>query len=158
MQEDYTVAMLLPSTFQTYARLLHPIVPRTDAGCSVTRWRDVAATTNGIVHSRVQFATLAASRIQGDRPPSGTIPTSDARILIDVLAQIMRTGDRCWFGLWIRYGEIISNVAREPYHRLVQRGFSVGSTCVIQAVSARRLDPSPTLACFARSWRKKITL
>jgi hypothetical protein len=112
LRGDYTVAMLLPPAFQAYARLLHPIVRDTETGRLVTRWKDVAANTKGVVHSLAQFATLAASRAEGDVPLRGSLPTADARTLIDVLGECTSPGERCWFGLWFGYGEIRNVVQR----------------------------------------------
>jgi len=149
LREDYTVATLLPSGFQAYARLLHPIVRDTEAGLVITRWKDIAAETNGVVHPLVQFARFYGSRVKGDAPWRGSLPTTDARTLIDVLELFTSPAERCWFGLWFGYGEIRS-VAQKLLPRIqgpLGREYMLysGSLGAAMAITDRGWEQTPNL-------------
>lgn len=103
---SYTVTALVPAGFAGYARLLHPIVTVTPTGRNLTRWRTLTPGADTRLGRRVQFPHLAEAvgADPQDRPPIGSLPVEDARILVEVLTQFTRTPRHCWFCLWDGYG------------------------------------------------------
>lgn len=111
LRNDYTVGMLLPSCFEAYARLLHPIVTDMQSDQQLpVRWKEIASDVRGTIHPSVQFAKLAP-RIQSG-PPLGSLPFTDARPLVEILAQFSSDA-RCWFCLWSGYGFLSEAVRRK---------------------------------------------
>ncbi len=108
---DLTLASFVPSDYETYARLLHP-VDTPDRHDRLIRWRDVAQWSGRELTSRSQFESIAmgpgAPRNdrpwRGQGPEEGRLAIADARVLADALRDVTPSPQRCWFGLWSGYG------------------------------------------------------
>jgi hypothetical protein len=99
---------LLPSRFESYARVLHPVRPSFGAldeprEPRTLRWETVAATQGRRMHRHVQFDALAgAQRGEGRdfEPDVGNLPPTRLSALSEVLAAHTASSERCWFCLW----------------------------------------------------------
>ncbi|HLI97870.1 MAG TPA: hypothetical protein VKT72_17515 [Candidatus Baltobacteraceae bacterium] len=100
LRSDYTVGMLVPPVFESYARLLHAIVVDGLNGRVVKRWRDIAVEHGRVVHAAVQFSRISSSNALAPRP--GSLPADDARALVECIRRF--STKRCWFGFWEGYG------------------------------------------------------
>lgn len=112
LHDDYTVAMLLPPSFDAYARLLHPIAADTVTGRLFIRWKEVATVLGGTIHPRVQFDTLAPGQKDDYVPAQGSLPIEDARVLVDTLAPFTPQTEPCWFGVWFGYADMMTVTQR----------------------------------------------
>jgi hypothetical protein len=99
---------LLPSSFQSYARILHPAWRwGEERYTEAVRWETVAAETGRKMHSRVQFDSLTGverGEARGYEPDVGEMPPSMLSALCEFLAGHTATPDRCWFCLWDGWG------------------------------------------------------
>jgi hypothetical protein len=95
---------LLPSSFESYARILHPAWRRGEEWHrEAVTWETVAAETGRKVHSRVQFDSLTGVERGEPRdyePDVGEMPPSLLSDLCEVLKGHTTTPERCWFCLW----------------------------------------------------------
>ncbi len=99
----------VPSGFEAYARLLHPVV---EADERLVRWREIAAWSGLPLHPYARFHSVALPPEPVEAPPpwSGSGPhggdlfVSDATTLIGRLRRSTVTPDRCWFCLWEGFG------------------------------------------------------
>src|SRR4051812_40376558 len=99
------VRWLLPSCFDSYARILHPAWPAGEVaaeerGRAPVRWADVAATTGRTMHSRVQFDALIGVERGKPRPyepDDGQLPPDLLATLCRVLTQHTAAPELCWF-------------------------------------------------------------
>jgi hypothetical protein len=112
---DGTVASAVPTGFDAYARVMHPVDP-TEA--VPDRWSDVCAATGAPPHALMQWRV--SSRTEEVQLPSGSwtrtmawsggelqegvLAAGALRALLDVLAGHTRTAARCWFALWEGWG------------------------------------------------------
>lgn len=105
------VTSVVPSGFEAYARILHPILDPGDAGPAV-RWREVAAWSGIELRPDAQFHAIALPSVPPERPPpwrgqgprQGQLFTPDALVLAEVLRSFTTTPEACFFGLWAGYG------------------------------------------------------
>ncbi len=105
---------LLPSRFESCARLLHPVRPSSGAieegrGSEPLRWETVAAIRGARMHPRVQFDALVGGRRGQARdfePAVGTLTTTLLSALCEVLAAHTASPERCGFCLWEGWGWI----------------------------------------------------
>lgn len=100
LRSDYTVGMLVPPVFESYARLLHAIAVDGLNGRVVKRWHDIAVEHGRVVHATVQFSKLCSSNALAPRP--GSLPIEDACALVECIRRF--STERCWFGFWEGYG------------------------------------------------------
>jgi len=104
------VSAIIPSGFEAYVRILHPVQDPRDA-VSLIRWADVSRWSGVPLHPRVQWHDVALPetiplseppwRSQG--PRQGTLFISDAEALIDDLTHFTSSTEDCFFCLWIGY-------------------------------------------------------
>ncbi|HVB51223.1 MAG TPA: hypothetical protein VND89_05730 [Acidimicrobiales bacterium] len=108
--DSRTVTSVVPSGFESYIRILHPVqLPR--EGVPIVRWADVSRWSGVPLHPRVQWhevalpetipATESPWRSQG--PSQGTLFFLDADVLIEDLTPFTSTPQGCYFCLWIGY-------------------------------------------------------
>jgi hypothetical protein len=105
---------LLPSGFESYARILHPAWPSGAAAQEGSTpqpvpWRVVAAAAGAEMHRRVQFESLVGAG-RGERreyaPDEGELPMTTLTALCAVLRTYTGTPEHCWFCLWEGWGWI----------------------------------------------------
>lgn len=117
---------LLPSCFDSYARILHPAWDA--ARKEPVTWAMLAAATGRQMHSRVQFDALVGARSGEPRPYEadvGQLRLSLLSALCEVLAKHTGTPERCWFCLWEGWGWIegspaVAGLASEPGQPMIQ--------------------------------------
>ena len=108
---------LLPPGFPAYARVFHPAY-LDDTEEQPVRWSTVASWTGKIVHPLMQFPRVAGLGEEemypdppwGEHPRIGSIPEAECRVLANVLREFTSTPDRCFFGLWDGYGNIVTRL------------------------------------------------
>ncbi len=100
-----TVGSLVPPTFDSYCRILHP--PRTGEG-GWTRWSTVAQETGAAIHPTVEWAAITNGRgrsggggtVWAESPERGELVVEQRATLADVVAAHTTTPDDCWFAVW----------------------------------------------------------
>jgi len=100
-----SVTGVVPSGFEAYARILHPVDDD-------TRWATVARELGTLVHPLVQWHRLvrstdpfnASDGSWPDKPEVGNLAPHHLQALLAVLDRHTRTPDRCWFCTWDGYG------------------------------------------------------
>ena len=99
----HRVDSLVPTGYQTYARLFHPVESHPAGGTE--RWAEVARRNGRIAHPRMQFSSIRSRpghtaledvARQGS-PAPGKLPLAERRALVDLLRAATTTPDRCWF-------------------------------------------------------------
>jgi hypothetical protein len=99
---------LLPSGFESYARILHPAwLWGEETHVEAVTWEAVAAETGRKMHPRVQFDSLTGIERGGSRnwePDVGDMPPGLLSALCEFLAGHTATPERCWFSLWVGWG------------------------------------------------------
>lgn len=106
------VTSLVPSGFEGYARILHPVpVPRRGPEEEFTTWAEVATRTGRTTHPLVQFVSIAGTKRSAlreragvDEPREGYLGPATLDRLCGILGQYTSTPDHCWFALWEGYG------------------------------------------------------
>lgn len=101
---------VVPSGFDAYARILHPVELPRDGG-PVIRWADVSRWSGVPLHPLVQWHEVALPetippteppwRSQG--PRQGTLFFPDAEALIEDLTSYTATPNECFFCVWVGY-------------------------------------------------------
>jgi len=104
------VTSFIPSGFDNYARILHPVQLPRDRH-PLIRWADVSKWSGVPLQPRVQWHQIALPettppteapwRSQG--PQQGTLFIPDAEALIDDLTAYTSTAHECYFCLWVGY-------------------------------------------------------
>ena len=103
---------IIPSGFESYARIFHPAARRDRDIERTVSWRQIAEANGRIAHSEMQFGHVASAwhrpspqpQLWTDEPRIGSLPAELARALSDVLAAHTSTPDRCWFAVWEGWG------------------------------------------------------
>ncbi len=103
-----TVGSLLPTGYQAYARVLHPVTRATAGGPEPVRWKEVAAWSGRPLQRDSGFGDIAvappgASAVapwDGEAPRDGTLDAAGATTLATMLAGATTTPERCWFAFW----------------------------------------------------------
>lgn len=104
------VTSFVPSGFDAYVRILHPVqLPRD--GFPLVRWADVSRWSGVPLHPLVQWHEVALPEtIPPTEPPwssqgprEGTLFFPDAKVLIEDLTPHTSTPLECFFCLWIGY-------------------------------------------------------
>lgn len=103
---------IIPSGFESYARLFHPAARRDRDTERAVTWRQIAEANGRIVHPEMQFGHIAGAwhrpspqpQLWTDEPGPGSLPAELRRALSDVLAAHTSTPDRCWFAVWEGWG------------------------------------------------------
>ncbi len=118
--DETTVASIVPSRFEAYARILHPAPKHIsdDGGLAprpaVVAWAEVAAWSGRILHAGAQFHRVisrapglpdAITELGVDTPP-GETPHEILGAIAAVLLPYTTTPRHCWFALWDGYGDL----------------------------------------------------
>jgi hypothetical protein len=102
---------VVPSGFEAYARILHPVqLPSGEA--PLVRWADVSKWSGVALHPRVQWHEVALPQVippaeppwrsQGPRPGSLYLP--DTEDLVENMVPYTPTPQECCFCVWSGYG------------------------------------------------------
>ena len=106
--EDAVVSSWIPSGFEAYARILHPVEERDNE--EPVRWRDVARWAGVALDSSTSWPEVALPQFtpdveaswRGQGPREGSLSRADTLALVHVLA--LRPTGPCFFGVWEGYG------------------------------------------------------
>jgi hypothetical protein len=129
---EYDVGSLLPVTFESYARVLHPAARVSAVGDPVdVRWADVAAANGRVAHAAMEWVAITGDwRFMNedaqpgiwDRAPSiGSLPSHQAASLADLLDRFTGTPSECWFGVWEGYGNMAAHLRTAPMIEMPNR-------------------------------------
>ena len=108
---DHTAAIVVPTGFAAYARVLHPAgIP--EHGERLVRWADVAAWSGIPLRPDAQFHSIALPPADPGEPPpydsqgprEGSLYQPDAEVLAAILRDWTATPEDCWFCVWEGYG------------------------------------------------------
>lgn len=122
---SYRAGFVVPSGFEAYARVLHPLPPTgSPTGVNpAVRWREVAAWSGRSIGRETQFHSIAMpperpvgeAPFSGRHPQIGAPPSADTQVLVEVLRGATTTPEQCFFCLWDGYGwERGSSVLTRP--------------------------------------------
>lgn len=125
-----SVLSLAPEGFPSHVRVFHPAHVHDPEQPSKrgrpVRWSDVAAANARVVHSGMQWRSLA-DRCRPDIydwPPSeGSLPHDVAVALASVLSRHTTTPAVCWFAVWTGFGTIRPELRETPTFRLPNRHY-----------------------------------
>jgi hypothetical protein len=126
------VGSLVPPTFPSYARVLHPAVRYAGDDDVEVPWSAVAAHNGTVAHPLMQWIALTGSwdyLTEDSQPPvwdrapdEGHLPAETARRLAAVLSRHTATPDDCFFGIWSGSG-VVDVEADTPTLALPHRAF-----------------------------------
>ncbi len=121
------VGSVVPERFDSYVRLLHPVVG--ESGLR-RRWTEIAHENGRLVHGEMQLHTI--NRPPGaSGPPSyqpaggfevGSLPSAERSVLVETLRSATRTPDHCWFAIWDGFGGLDDQGVSERV-RMEQRSY-----------------------------------
>lgn len=106
------VTAMVPSGYEAYARVLHPVEPD-DAEQPTTTWADVCAATGRTAHPLMQWKAISGTshtkrtttmQWQGGEPEPGTLTPAALTALLDVLDRWTAPGTECVMALWDGFG------------------------------------------------------
>jgi hypothetical protein len=100
--EAWTVSSIVPTGFESYARVFHPA----GEGEHALTWGQLADRSSRVMHAHAEFELLvppSIERLVGE-PSRGFLPPELTRALADVTARHTETPERCWFCLWDGWG------------------------------------------------------
>nr|KEP23763.1 hypothetical protein DA06_05000 [Georgenia sp. SUBG003] len=109
-----TVVGTVPSGYEAYARLLHPVEFH-DGRREPTTWARVAEITGRHVHPTVQWHSLIGTTDPWGRsapgwpdgqPEQGNLALAPLQTLCDALAPHTTTPEDCYFALWSGWGQL----------------------------------------------------
>jgi hypothetical protein len=117
------VGAFVPSGFEAYARLFHPMW--LDNQRIWMRWSEMAHRNGREMHAEISFWELV--RPDGASPDwsvgdsigaeDGSFPEELRVNLAEVLTPFTSTPDRCWFGVWEGWGDLPAQLLRLPKAR-----------------------------------------
>ena len=110
---DHTVAALVPDTYETYLRLLHPAWAYWDNNFDGTpvRWRTIAEELGAVMHRTIAWGSMIETGVRSGRgtgegdlwheaPTIGQLPVNEIESLAAVLREHTTTPEDCYFGFW----------------------------------------------------------
>ena len=146
------VTSVVPSGFESYARVLHPLVGSA-RGRQTGRWRDVASWSGVDLIPGIEFPDIALPELEpsgaepwpGQMPQVGTLHPADADALGAVLGRYTRTPDRCWFCTWEGWGSVVFHDG--PRVELPGRNYAlfVGPLTALRSLMDAQDEHSPNL-------------
>jgi hypothetical protein len=110
--EGVLVGEIVPTGFETYARILHPALLPRDGELVPVRWSELAAERGKVIHPEAQLASLLGEELptggnswgEGFVPEEGSLPEGQCGALASILAGFTSTPDLCWFCVWEGFG------------------------------------------------------
>lgn len=98
------VSSVVPTGFEAYARIFHPI----ERPEGRIRWSELARRNARIAHPEMQFHMIARPAGQpgprgyerGEGPRWGSLPVEERRVLVEALRPATKAPDRCCFLVW----------------------------------------------------------
>lgn len=141
---EYDVTSLVPSSFEAYARLLHPalqfVASRAEAGRGArkvqtaegerwetnVRWAEVAAARGRAAHPAMDWRSIAGdlageADLWMEAPDEGSLPAEQASRLAKILDRYTTTPSRCWFAVWDGFGYLTFDNRDLPKVRMPHR-------------------------------------
>jgi len=117
---EYRITIAVPTGFEAYARVLHPVDTPDDGG-RLVRWAEVAAWSGMPLRQDSQFHSIAlpppsgfgrqASAAPAGPPPfgssgprEGSLYVPDAEVLAGIARGWTATPEDCWFCAWDGFG------------------------------------------------------
>jgi hypothetical protein len=103
------VGAMIPTGFESYARLLHPPERTTDSDSLRLRWGEFAARKGFTVKPETLWEDIAPrddSQAITSPPSEGHLPAEEAGALVEVLEKCTSSSQDCWFGVWEGYGAL----------------------------------------------------
>jgi|KBSMisStaDraftv2_1062788.scaffolds.fasta_scaffold38255_1 hypothetical protein len=117
-----TVGFIVPSGFESYARLLHPgrrYLGESHEERTLLRWREIADVRGKMIHPEVELHALIDNADEWDyhhwkaisvgggewSPPDEALHDTEALPLLSILRSATSAGDG-WFMLWNGYGDL----------------------------------------------------
>lgn len=98
----WDVGAFVPSSFDAFARVLHPAWEAWNPRPAKIRWGELARAQASELTAGTDFDDLSdhpsASNVVA--PLKGTLDCDDLDALLDLLAGSTAQPERCWFGLW----------------------------------------------------------
>jgi len=94
------LASYVPSGFDAYARVFHPI------GRDDERWSDVAVRNGRVAHPEMQAHTIRLAAPHADDACEGSLPSDAAAVLVEHLARATSDAGACWFCVWEGWGSL----------------------------------------------------
>lgn len=150
--DSYLVTSVVPSGFEAYARVLHPLDPP-GRDQHPGRWGDVASWSGTRLAPGIDFPDIALPEHEpsgvepwpGQVPQVGTLHPADADALAAVVARHTSTPDRCWFCTWEGWGSVFFDDG--PRVELPGRIYAlfVGPLAALPSLIVAQDDHSPNL-------------
>ncbi len=146
------VTSVVPSGFEAYTRVLHPLDPPA-RGQQPVRWVDVASWSRIELVPGIDFPDIALPEHEpsgvepwpGHVPQVGTLHPADADALAAVLARHTSTPDHCWFSTWEGWGSVVFDDG--PRVELPERNYALfaGSLAALPSLMDAQDGHSPNL-------------
>lgn len=102
--EGVLVGELVPSGFEDYARVLHPISRRVGDRDDLVTWAEVARERDKRIHPEVRLSAVMDADPFALPIELGSLPQPTLMALVAILREVSGTHDRCWFCIWEGYG------------------------------------------------------
>ncbi|MGH2893115.1 MAG: hypothetical protein ACRDPM_07595 [Solirubrobacteraceae bacterium] len=156
--DSCVVTSVVPSGFEAYARVLHPLDPSppldpSARGQQLGRWVDVASWSGIELVPGIDFPDIALPEHEpsgvepwpGQVPQVGTLHPADADALAALLARHTSAPDRCWFCTWEGWGSVVFDDG--PRVELPNRNYALflGSLAALPSLIDAQNDHSPNL-------------
>lgn len=124
-----SVVSIVPEGYNTYLRILHPATKK-GVPSHLMSWTEIGHGLEYEVNGSTQWETLVnlphASKIMSEieHPQEGTLPLNVAEALRNVLSLYSSTTNQaCYYGVWIGFGCLTSEVTRGPLFEIPERQF-----------------------------------
>jgi hypothetical protein len=110
-EDEYTITIVVPSGFEAYARVLHP-VETPGNGDRLVRWADVAAWSGMPLRNDAEFHSVALPPTapagpppySGQGPRVGSLYLPEAEAIAAHARAWTATPEDCWFCVWDGFG------------------------------------------------------
>lgn len=126
---DPGIRSIVPSGFEAVTRIFHPI-EHPDG--STGSWSALAAANGREAHRRMQLHAIATpadqpvhfSNTNHDGPyvSIGDLPEPTQSTLAQVLTEATANPDRCWFGVWEGFGQLLDSPVHTFWNERLHRG------------------------------------
>jgi len=124
------VGWFIPSGYEAYVRIMHPLVLVTEVSSMRVKWRDVAVANGSSLEELLMSLSLSGEPPR-ERPSgedlwsttsdNGTLTLELASTLLTVLEKHTETLDKCWFAVWDGWTGMIKPETAPPVFRIPWR-------------------------------------